>query len=66
MKIIERLLEKMIQESINVDAKQFGFMPDRETVDALLFVRSMQEKYRESCAYVLWIFGLHLKEFQGR
>ena len=46
MKIVERVLER-IRESVNIDSMQFGFMPGRETTDALFVVRRMQEKYRD-------------------
>ena len=42
MKIVERVLERRIRESINVDAMQFGFMPGRGTKNALFVVRRMQ------------------------
>ena len=47
MKIVERVLERKIRESVNIDSMQFGFMPGRETTDALFVVRIMQEKYRD-------------------
>ena len=37
MKIIERVQER-IRELINIDSMQFGFMPGRETTDALFVV----------------------------
>ena len=47
MKIVERGLERRIQELVNIDSMQFGFMPGRRTTDALFVVRRMQEKYRD-------------------
>ena len=47
MKIIERELEKRIQELVIIDSMQFGFMPGRETTDVLFVVRKMQKEYRD-------------------
>ena len=47
MKFIERVLEKSIRALVVVDDMQFGFMPGRETTDALFIVRRMQEEYRK-------------------
>ena len=46
MKIVERVLERRIRESVNIDSMQFGFMPGKGTTDALFVVRRMQEEYR--------------------
>ena len=45
MKVLERILEKLICEQINMDDMQFGFMPRRGTTDAIFILRQMQEKY---------------------
>ena len=47
MKIVERVLERRIQELVNIDSMQFGFMPVRGKTDALFVVRRMQEEYRD-------------------
>ena len=47
MKIVVRVLEKRIRALVKVDDIHYGFMPGRGTIDALLTVRRMQEKYRE-------------------
>ena len=47
MKIVERVLERRIRESVNIDSTQFGFMPGSGTTDVLFVIRRMQEKYRE-------------------
>ena len=47
MKIVERVLERQIQTLICLNKMQFGFMPGRGTVDAVLIVRRMQEKYQK-------------------
>ena len=47
MKIVERVLERRIRELVNIDSMQFGFIPGRETTDALFVVRRIQEEYRD-------------------
>ena len=69
MKIVERVLERRIRKSVNIDSMQFGFMPGRETTDALFAVRRMQEEYRDkkkSSTCVLQILSRHLIEFEER
>ena len=43
MKIVEKVLERRIRTLVNLNEMQFGFMPGKETVDALFIVRRMQE-----------------------
>ena len=45
-KIVEKVLQRKIQELVNIDVMQFGFMPGRGTTDALFVVRRMQEECR--------------------
>ena len=47
MKIVERVLERRIQTLVNLNEMQFGFMPGKETVDAIFIVRRMQEEYQK-------------------
>ena len=47
MKIVERVLERRIREFVNIDLMQHGFLPGRETTDALCVVRRMQEEDRD-------------------
>ena len=44
MEIVERVLERRIGTLINLNNMQFGFMPGKETVDAIFIVRRMQEE----------------------
>lgn len=32
-------------DRINIDEMQFGFMPRKETIDAIFILRQLQEKY---------------------
>ena len=45
MKVLERIVETQIKSSIKIDDMQFGFMPGRDTTDAIFIVRQLQEKY---------------------
>ena len=45
MKVEERMLEKRLYGIVSVDEMQFGFMPERETIDAMFILRRMQEEY---------------------
>ena len=45
MKILERVVEKLIRDRIEIDSMQFGFMPGRSTTDAIFILRQLQEKY---------------------
>ena len=47
IKIVERGLKKKIQQVVNINSIQFGFMVGRETTDALFVVRRMQEEYKD-------------------
>ena len=45
MKVVERVLEKSLSRIVFLDAMQSGFMPERGTIDAVFFLRRMQEEY---------------------
>ena len=47
VKIVEEVLERRIQTPVNLSEMQFGFMPGKETVDAIFIVRRMQEEYQK-------------------
>ena len=47
MKIVETVLERRIQTLVNLNEMQLGFMPEKETVDAIFIVRRMQEEYQK-------------------
>ena len=46
MKIIERVLERRIRALVDFDEAQFGFMPEKGTIDALFLVQRLQEEHR--------------------
>ena len=47
MQIVERVLERRIRTLVNLNKMQFGFMPEKGTVNALFIVWRMQEKYQK-------------------
>ena len=44
MKVLERVLEKRCQ--VSIDNMQFGFMPGKGATDAIFIMRQVQEKYQ--------------------
>ena len=47
MKIVEKVLERRVWRMVKVDEVQFGFMPGKGTIDAVFFLRRLQEEYLE-------------------
>ena len=45
MKVVESVFEKWLHIIVSVDEMQFGFMPERGTIDAVFILRRMQEEY---------------------
>ena len=45
MKLLERVLDSFIQEMVDIDAMQFGFVLGHGTTDAIFIIRQLQEKY---------------------
>ncbi len=44
LKILEKILVKRIRALVEIDPKQFGFMPGKSTIDAIFIVRQLVEK----------------------
>ena len=44
LKLFKRVLERKIYNVVEIDPKQFGFMPGKSTVDAIVIVRQLIEK----------------------
>ena len=47
MKIRERIIEARLRDSVEISEQQYGFMPRKETTDAMLALRMQMEKYRK-------------------
>ena len=45
MKVFERIIEKRARAKVKLDEMQFGFSPGKSTIDVILIVRQLQEKY---------------------
>ena len=54
MKIMERVVDEMIREMVEIDEMQFAFVPGRGTTYAIFIIRQLQEKF------------LHLKDSSGK
>ena len=51
MKAVEWIFEHIIQQQIEVDDTQFGFMKGKGTTDAIFTVRQMQENFKGKKLY---------------
>jgi hypothetical protein len=45
MKVMERVIDRLIRQQVDIDEMQFGFMPGRGTTDAIFIIRQIQEKH---------------------
>ena len=45
MNVVKRVLENRLHIIVSVDDMQYGFMPERGTIDAVFILRRMQEEY---------------------
>ena len=45
MKVLERVVEGLIRQRVEIDEMQCGFMSGRGTTDAIFIVRRLQEKH---------------------
>ena len=61
MKILEHILNTIIQEQVSINNMQFGFMPCRGTTDAIFTHRQQQEKYLQKKKNIYFAF-VHLEK----
>jgi len=47
MKLWERVIEHRLRGMMRVTMNQFGFMPERSTIEAIFLIRHVMERYRE-------------------
>ena len=45
MKVFERVIEKLLRETVTISKMQFGFMPGKGTNNAIFLVRQVQERF---------------------
>ena len=45
MKVLECIADTIIRQELDIDKKQFGFVPSHSTIDATFSLRQMQEKH---------------------
>ena len=46
MKVAERVLERRLRQTVEIDKMQFGFRPGTGTTHAIFIARQLQESYR--------------------
>ena len=56
MKVVERVMDKLIRQSVNIHEMGFGFMPGRGTMEAIFIVRQLHEKYLGKNKQLYFIF----------
>ena len=47
IKVWERIIEARLRDIVEISKQQYGFMPGKETTDAMFALRMLMEKYRE-------------------
>ena len=47
MKIWERIIEGRLRDRVEISKQQYGFMPGKETTNAMFALRMLMEEYRE-------------------
>ena len=47
MKVWERIIEARLRDRVEISKQQYGFIPEKETTDAMFALRMLMEKYRE-------------------
>ena len=45
MKVLEKIVDGLIRQVVSIYDSQFGFVPGRDSTDAIFVVRQLQEKY---------------------
>jgi len=47
MKLWERVIEHMLRLNVKISENQFGFMPERSTIEAIHLLHQIIERFRE-------------------
>ena len=56
IKVWEKIIEARLRYSIDISKQQYGFMPGKETIDAMFALRMLMKKYREGQGKVHFVF----------
>ena len=65
MKVYEKTLEKRLRDIVKIDEKQFGFQPRKSTVDAIVVLRQLLEKFGAKKKKLFLVFVDLEKAFDG-
>ena len=65
LKVWERAMERQLQDIIKVSENQFGFMPDKSTMEVIYLLKRVIEKYREKKRDIHMVF-IDLKKVYDR
>ena len=67
MHVVEGVIKKMARRIVTVDEIQFGFMPERGTIDTVFIFRRVQEEYlAKRKKLYMWFFGLEKNVTENR
>ena len=55
-KLYEKILDGCLHEVVDIDKMQYGFVPRRGTVDAMLVLRRFSEKFRAKNKKLFFVF----------
>jgi hypothetical protein len=47
LKVWERIIEHFLRGATNVTENQFGFMPERSTMEVILLIKQLMKRCRE-------------------
>ena len=56
MKIWERIIKARLRDKVEIIKQQYGFMPGKETTDAMFASKMFMEKYREGQRELYCVF----------
>ena len=60
MKVAERVLEKWLRQTVEIDKMQFGFSPGTGTTHAIFIARQLQDSYKRDIGENTGNCGGHL------
>jgi len=63
MKVIKRVFVKRLRKVVDIDEMQMGFMPGKDTIDAIFIIRQMMEKYEAAVRKLFMVCCRSRKDF---